>query len=574
MRVSRIAVLRRIRGYTRASKGSLLLLLLSTTAALPVTLLSPRFFQILIDDVMTQGETERFRIVVVGLLLVYVLRFLLDGVKLYSGNRLLNRFTLQLRADVLERVLRAPFSRQEKAEPGDLKMRLMDDVDKLGNFLDEQVAGFLYQVLLAGFSLYMAARIHVGLMLVCLAVLPPVFLLNRWIGRGTRLVNEDTRTVTEAYYASTHNSLQYWQEIKVNNAEGVFLDRFYRYRDQLARLGMRYIRYWACQEVFTDFKANYLTRVLVYVIGAFAVMRGELTVGTLVLFSEYFAYLFGALNSINEKNVALRVHAPYIRRVFETLDFPDGEGESAQAPVLSGALEVKGLSFAYRQGQPVLRGIDLRIEQGERVAIVGKTGCGKTTLLKLLVGLYEPTAGIVTCDGVPVTALSQDARSRQIGVVMQDPCLFNMSIRENLRLAKAEASEDELLTACRRAQIDDFIRGLPDGLDTVIGERGVKLSGGQKQRLAIAAALLKAPRILLLDEATSALDRVSEESVYAAIRSIARDMTVIVVTHKPSAIRLADRVIVLDGGRVTAAGTQDRIGRNAFDSDRTEPSPA
>ena len=557
MKILRIEVLKRIKPYALPLKWNILAVVLISALAMPVALISPRFFQILIDEVLAKRNMDQFRIVAAGLLGVYVIRFILDGGSLFFGNRLLNGFTLRLRADVFGKYRAAPFAFMEQKDVGDLKMRVMDDVDSLGSFIQGQVVDFCFAVLMIGFSLWMCVRVNPWLTLCSLAIIPFVFLINHLIGGGTRKVNEDIRRVNEKYYTSTHGSLQFWREMKAQNAEPVFISRFRHYRQLLAKLGLRWVRYWGFSEIFNDFKANYLTYVWVYCLGAFFVIRQEVTVGALMMFAQYFAMLFSSLDTVNGCNVALKTGLPYYRRVFDTLDFPE---EPAGKPAdLSGNITAENLTFGYRDGQTVLHHVDFSISPGETTAIIGKTGCGKTTLAKLLLGLYKPREGFIAFDGNPIAGIDKENLYGQIGVVMQDSFLFDMTIRENLLLSNAGADEAELASVCRKAAILDFIEGLPDRFDTVVGERGVRLSGGEKQRLCIARALLKKPKIILFDEAASALDAESEAIIDAAIDEIAADTTVIVITHKPAAAMRAKRIVVIEDGRVIGAGTHDEL---------------
>ncbi len=562
MKLNRFDILRQIKQYAWPVKGSIAALILTSAAAIPVSLVSPVFFQILLDEVMTQYNIESFSTVVLGLLSVYLMRFILDGSALFFGNRLLNTFTFSLRKDVLRKIRRTPFSFLEKKETGDLKMRLMDDVDCLGNFIREQVVDYLFGILMIVFTLYATLRIDVKMTLYCVAVIPLVFLVNYLIGRGTRKVNEEIRQVNEKYYSSTHSSLQFWREIKAQNTEEAFIERFVRFRRKLAKLGLRSIRYWAYTEVFNDFKTNYLTKVLVYIIGAFFLIRGELTVGVLIMYAEYFSMLFSALDSVNSKRAALKINAPYYQRIFETLSFPEEEDESRIDVNISGRVAIRDLCFGYQAGKEVLHHVDLTVDPGDYIAVIGKTGCGKTTLAKLLLGLYTPQGGEITFDGINLQDICRENFYEQIGVVMQDSYLFNMSIRENLLLYKENATKEELSSACRKANIHDFIAGLPEGYDSIIGERGVKLSGGQKQRLAIAGALLKSPKLIIFDEATSSLDRESEEIIHHSINEISKDTTVIVITHKPAAVLRARKIVAMEDGIITAAGSHEELMQN------------
>lgn len=564
MKISRLSVLKQMKSYTKSVKGSVAALFIISALAIPVTLISPKFFQILIDEVMEQRDMSKFTVVVLGLLMVYLLRFLLDGASLFFGNRVLNRFTYNLRKDVLQKYQKAPYSFLEKKEAGDLKMRIIEDVDCLGNFIREQVVDYFFGFFLIIFTLYAALRIDVKMTLYCLLVIPVVFFVNYLIGKGSRKINEKIRSVNQDYYSSTHSTLQIWREIKAQNAEKVFIDRFQNFRLILARLGLKSIRYWGYSEVFNDFKANYLTKVMVYIIGAFFVISGDISVGALIMFSEYFALFFSSLDSINSKRAELKVNTPYYKRIFETLDFPEESSIKSKAASLD-RIDINNLCFSYDKDGETLKNVTMSIKKGDYIAIVGKSGCGKTTLVKLLLGLYEVDSGDICWNLQSLRELDKESLYHQIGVVMQDSFLFNMSIRDNLLLSNQSAEETDLITACRCANIYDFIQSLPNGFDTVIGEQGVKLSGGQKQRLAIASALLKQPQLLIFDEAMSALDKQSEDVINNAINKLAKEMTVIVVTHKPATALRAKKVVVMENGKITAEGTHEQLlGKNKY----------
>ncbi len=561
----RLYVLKRIGKYTAMVKGHIIGLIIVALLALPISFISPKFFQILVDDVMEKSNLDKFWIVVIGLLFVYAIRFISDGLSLYFRNKILNTFTYNIRSDVFSKYKNSPFSFIEKKEIGELKMRIMDDVDALGNFIGEQVVNYLTGILMIAISVWILVGINIKMMLYCLTIIPIVFLVNYLIGIGTKKVNEQIRTVNSEYYTSTHNSLQFWREIKAQNSELTFIERFKNYRNILAKLGLKSIRYWAYTEIFNDFKTNYLTKVLVYIIGAYFVMDEQISVGVLIMFSEYFATLFSSLDSVNAKRVALKVNEPYYKRIFETLDFPTESDGGIEMDEFKNSIKFENVSFGYKSDKPVLKNVSLEIKKGDYLAIVGKTGCGKTTLIKTLLGLYPVEKGLISIDGINIDRINKRCIYENVGIVMQDNYLFDMSIKDNLLIACPQASESDIILACKRANIYDFISKLPNGLDTEIGERGVRLSGGQKQRLSIAAALLKNPEIIIFDEATSSLDKISENIINDAINTLSKTMTVIVITHKPATALRASRVVVMENGTITAVGTHNELSsKNGF----------
>ena len=558
----RLYVLKNIKRYLFRIKCSIAALVVLSLISLPVNLLSPKFFQILVDEVMYQKNSMLFWVVVLGMLAVFILKLVIDRFSLKLNNRIHNRFVYQLRKDVFEKYKKAPISFIEKKEIGELKMRLIDDINVLGNFVGDQIVGYIYGIALLMLTIIASVRISWQMTLLCIFVLPIVFIVDSLIGNGTRRINEEIRNVNSKYYTSTHNSLQFWREIKAQGSEQLFIERFQGFRDVLARLGLKSIRFWAYREVFSDFKSNYLTRVLVYIIGAFFVAKNQISVGTLIMFSEYFSMLFSSLESLNAKRISLKVNAPYYERVFDTFSFPEESTSAIDLKAIEKGIYFRNASFSYLKTIPVLKDISLQINKGDYVAIVGKTGCGKTTLAKLLLGLYDVTDGEILLDDIDVKRISRKALSNLLGVVMQDNYLFNLSIRENLLISNEAATETEMMEACKKANIYEFISEQLKGLDTVIGERGIKLSGGQKQRISIAAALLRKPQVLIFDEATSALDRQSEDIINDAINRVAEDITVIVIAHKPETVLRAQKVVVIEEGRIVAQGSHEELINN------------
>jgi ATP-binding cassette subfamily B protein len=249
-------------------------------------------------------------------------------------------------------------------------------------------------------------------------------------------------------------------------------------------------------------------------------------------------------------------------RVFEILDRRPRMTSPPGAPPLpagDGRVELRGISFAYETGDPVLRDIDLDVEAGRTVAIVGPTGSGKTTLVALLPRLYDPVEGSVLIDGADLRSVDVTALREEVGLVSDDPFLFSDTVRENIAYARPDATDEEVEGAARRAGIHDFIAGLPDGYETLVGERGMTLSGGQRQRVAIARALIKDPRVLILDDATSSVDATTEAEIKRALRELMRDRTTFVIGHRLSTVALADEVVVLEEGRIAARGTHDEL---------------
>ncbi|HZU82463.1 MAG TPA: ABC transporter ATP-binding protein, partial [Polyangiaceae bacterium] len=303
-------------------------------------------------------------------------------------------------------------------------------------------------------------------------------------------------------------------------------------------------------------------RLSAIALGGFYVARGELSLGALVAFLGYVGALFGPVQGLAGMVQTVRRGLVGLEIVFSILDANESLGDAPDAVELSGVrgeVEFRRVTFGYRRGQVVLRGIDLHVRAGQTVALVGPSGSGKTTLMALLQRLYDPDAGQVLIDGLDLTRLKQRSLREHIGVVLQDNVLFSDSVRDNIALGRPGASLEAIERAARDAHAHEFITELPEGYDTLVGERGATLSAGQRQRIAIARALLKDPPILVLDEATSALDAESEELVQDAMRRLEQGRTTFVVAHRLTTVTSADCILVFRRGQIIESGSHEEL---------------
>jgi ATP-binding cassette subfamily B protein len=303
-------------------------------------------------------------------------------------------------------------------------------------------------------------------------------------------------------------------------------------------------------------------RLAALALGGYLTLNGEITVGTLVAFLSYIGGLFGPVQALTNTYQSVRKASVSLETIYGILDADEVVGDVPNAEDVSplrGEVAIRGLSFGYQPALPVLRGVDLTVRRGETVALIGPSGSGKTTLASLIQRLYPVTDGSISIDGVDIRAMTQRSLRAQIGVVYQDPHLFNDTVRANIAYGRPDATVSAIEAAARAAQAHDFIMALPDGYDTIVRERGARLSGGQRQRVAIARALLKDPPILILDEATSALDSESERLIQLALDRLLAGRTAFVIAHRLSTVRGADRIVVLDQGRIAEMGSHDEL---------------
>ncbi len=305
-----------------------------------------------------------------------------------------------------------------------------------------------------------------------------------------------------------------------------------------------------------------LARIAAIAFGSLLILRGEMTLGTLVAFLGYVSGLFGPVQGLTGIYQTMRRASVSLDTIYSILDAQDQLADAPNAREVEsvrGEVLFAGVGFAYNEKKPILRQIDLYVRPGEMVALVGPSGAGKTTLMALLQRLYDPTAGAILVDGTDLRTLRQRSLRRQIGVVLQEALLFNDSVRNNIAYGKPGASEREIVEAAQAAHAHGFIARLPEGYETLVGERGSRFSAGERQRIAIARALLKNPPILILDEATSALDAESEALVQEALARLVKGRTTFVIAHRLSTVVGADRILVLKGGEIVESGDHDAL---------------
>jgi ATP-binding cassette subfamily B protein len=392
-------------------------------------------------------------------------------------------------------------------------------------------------------------------------VLVPLGALGLWLTRDviTRMSRElrEKNAAVGTHIIDTFTGIRL---VRGSATEGQELQRFERENLSLVASVLRYQWISSLSRGIPSFVlACSATLALLY--GGYMVRDGVITVGTLVAFTAFQVQVISPIQNLLGQYVALRKGKASLVRVFEFFDVPaeeDAEGAVAFTGVATGIV-FEGVTFAYGAEGRVLDGLSLEIPAGGTFALVGESGAGKSTLVDLLLRFYEPQGGEIRLDGAPLGRFRRATLRRKIALVSTDPYLFHGSLEENVRYGAADADDSRVADAIAGADLADLVRSLPEGLSTVVGERGVALSDGQRQRVALARAFLRAPEILVLDEATSSLDLLSEERIRRAIRELMRGKTTLIVTHRVHAVRDADRIAVLSNGRVSHIGTHEDL---------------
>lgn len=490
----------------------------------------------------------------------FLLRDGLNSLRIFINNTFEQKVIFDIRSDLYAKIQRLPLRWFDTRRTGDIMTRVVEDVTSMERVLIdgiEQGLVALLQVLVIGIWLY-SKNWPVAL----LATLPVPFLaLGAWFystkGRD-RYKNQ--RNAASDLNALLHDNISGIRQIKSYAAEEIEHQRFNQFSENLRQASLRIMRWWGIYSPGMSF-LRMTGYVIVLAAGGYAVMNQKMSAGELFSFTLLLGLFYEPIDKLNSLNQMLLSGKASAERVFDILDSENEDhadsGEFLTKPV-AGHIRFENVAFAY-QNQTTLHSLSLEALPGQTIALVGPTGAGKTTVLSLLARFYEITDGQITIDGQNTRHIAKSSLRDSIAYVTQEAFLFNGTVRENLLLAKRDATEDEIWQALTFAHAKSFVEKLPQQLDSNIGERGVKLSGGEKQRISIARALLKNAPILLLDEATASVDSETEHLIQQALDHLMENRTAIVIAHRLSTIRHADRIYVLQAGNVAEQGTHDDL---------------
>lgn len=543
----RLKVLRSLKPFAFGVKRFLLLNLIIGIFVMALGFVQPLFYKLFIDKVILKQEFSLMTIVAVGYGFVFAINLGLSYLKNYSTNRLVNRVVFRVKMKILQGFFNRDFPRYDHQSVGDMKMRLDDDTACIASYAGAQTVDYVIAYTTLVISAVMLFFIEWRLALFSCVVIPLTFWLDYVIAKHEAVILNKQRENDQKMSSWLHASVQGWREIKALNLQKHEERQFARYIHKYAIFFGTWINYWVVRVlVIPKIKEEFLMQFSLYFFGGLLIIGGHFEIGSLLVFMQYYGILSNAIKMVSGTDADLLTATPQSDRMMEELSCKIVRRRGLQTLGTSNRIEFQDVTFAYPDtAGNVVEKLSFSINDGERVGFTGKSGAGKTTVLKLIMGMLYPSSGTVLFSEVDLTKLSLDGVHRRAGFVMQENMLFNASIRENLRYGKDDASDEELVSACQKAFIYDFVKSLPDGFDTVIGERGIKLSGGQKQRIVLARLFLRDVKVFIFDEATSALDQYSESIVHDAIKSISQDKTIIVVAHRESSLALCDRVITL-----------------------------
>lgn len=493
--------------------------------------------------------------------IVFLVNSLTGFMRSYLTSFLSQQIIFDLKKDIYNRILNLPIKAFDKMRTGDFMSRLEGDVGGVADIITNQLINTIVEILRVIIVGIVIFSIDIYLALLVLVCFPVTFVIYHKFGVKIRKENEKLFELNDNYFSHIHQTISGIREIKSLGANIISFKNFLELSTSLKVKGFKINIISSVSQMISQI-VNFSSEIIVMLVGGYFVYLGTLTMENFIAFTSYSGQFSNSLMSVTQINASIQQVLTSLERIFGLLDNlnyciePIGKQKLKK---VNGSIVFKNVSFQYDEKTKILNNINLNIPANKKIAVVGQSGSGKTTLFNLLLRFYRPTKGIITIDGIPLFDIDEASLRENLAIVHQEPYFMTLSIKENLKLASPEATDKDLIEACKMAYIHDFIESLPDKYDTVLGENGITLSGGQKQRLAIARVLLRNARIILFDEATSALDNESQIKIKEAIDQIAKKHTVLIIAHRLVTVLEADEIIVMSNGEIVGFGKHNSL---------------
>jgi ATP-binding cassette, subfamily B, bacterial len=558
--------LSRIARLFHAYRGRLTILLGLIVVSAGIGVVSPFLLRAVLDKAIPEKDTRLLTLLVLGMIAASVSSGAIGVAQTWLSNSVGQRVMHDLRSAVYAHLQRMSLAFFTRTHTGEVQSRIANDIGGIDNVVTSTATSIMSNVTTVLATLVAMIALNWKLAVFSLALLPFFLWLTRKVGQERKRITSVRQSRLADMSTLVEESLSV-SGILLGKTMGRGPELVRRFSGESAQLADLEVRSrmagrWRMASVQMSFA---IMPALVYWFAGESIARGNgaISIGTVVAFTTLQTRLLFPMQSLLSVGLDVQTSLAMFARIFEYLDL-EVDIEEREHPVelhdVRGDVTFEDVSFRYDPGAPwTLSEVSAVVPAGTTTAIVGETGSGKTTMAYLVARLYEPERGRVTIDGIDVADASLDSLAATVGLVSQDTYLFHASIRENLSFACPDATDDEIVAAARTAQIHDLIAGLPDGYETMVGERGYRFSGGEKQRIAIARTVLRNPPVLVLDEATSALDNETERALQLALDELARGRTTIAIAHRLSTVREADQILVLDRGRVVERGTHEEL---------------
>ncbi len=553
-------MLKRFLSYYKPHKLTFALDMLSSLAMAVIAIFYPVITRTMLNDLIPNEKYTKIIIYGVGLLLIYLLRMGLSYYVQYYGHIMGVKMQATMRSQLFEHLEKLPFSFYDNHETGKIMSRMTTDLFDVAELAHHGPENFIITSVSIVISFCYLASINIWLALIIFVCLPFLIIVSMALRKRMRIAFKKRRESNAVINAALESSISGIRVTKAFNNADKEVEKFESGNTQFvenSRAAYKAMGMFHSQTTFiTD-----IFNVVILIAGGLFLYSGKIN------FGDYSAFIVSVNLFINPVNTLIRFMESFqdgvtgFERFVEIMDMPIEKDCENAKPVdrLDGTIEFKNVTYGYGNGDDVLNNVSFKINKGMTYALVGPSGSGKTTICHLIPHFYSINNGEILIDGININDITNESLRKNIGIVQQDVYLFNASIKDNILYGRPDASFEDVVEAAKHANIHDYVMTLPDGYDTVIGERGVRLSGGQKQRLSIARVFLKNPPILILDEATSALDNATEIMIQQSLDKLCQGRTTIVVAHRLSTIKNADKIAVVADGEICEEGTHDEL---------------
>ena len=557
-----MSILRRMLGYVRKYwyliTLSFSLTVVSRFLRIYVPLISTKA---IIDEVILQGNYDQLPFYLILIIGVYALNSIIAFFQRYINSYTSQKVVFTIRNELFTSLQGKSFSFYDRTQIGQLMARVTSDIRRMTMFYSfwmNSLFGSIIQIILI---YYYLTGIDINLTLISLLTIPFVFAINYFFMQKIHPINSTIREKYGILNATLQQNIVGMSVVRIFTNEPFEMKKFEEVNNTFLNANMQEVKLRSIYRPFTGFLLGLGTAIL-YWLGSGEVIRNTLSLGSLLLFSQYMSMLTMPVRFVS---ILINLYSRAIagaKRVFEIIDSkPEIEDKpnATKLPPIRGEVRFSDVTFEYLKDRPVLNDINFLVKPGETIAILGATGSGKSSLIYLIPRFYDVIKGTITIDDYPIRDVTLKSLRSKVGIVLQDIFLFSTTIKENIVFGQPDATMEEIVKVAKLAQAHDFIMSFPDGYDTMVGERGVTLSGGQRQRVAIARTILRDPRILILDDSTSFVDTKTEHEIQKALDELRKDRTTFVITQRLSTIKNADRILVLDNGKIEEIGTHKEL---------------
>lgn len=553
----------RILSYFKPYWKQMLLALISIIAISLLGLVSPMVIRSIVDKALPQKNLKLLSLLIIVSILSTILLSLLQVGQSYLNTWIAKHIILNMKNEMYLHLQKMSLAFFSTAQPGEIITRITSDIDGIQDIFNATVVNALSSIFVLLTTAAAIISMNWKLAIAGMCVLPLFILPTRKVGKMRwRIATKSQEKIGELNQIIQETlSISGAVLSKIFTKEKDEYKKFKEINEEVTKLQIResVVGRWFFMtiSIFTT-----IGPMLIYFYGGYLFIKGEISIGSIIAFVALLTRLYGPVSQLSSIHIDVTRSFALFNRIFEYFDQPCdiiNKPDAKELGTIQGKVEFENVSFSYNSKVKVLKDLNFSVNPGSMIALVGSSGAGKTTITNLIPRLYEVNSGSVRIDGYDVKDAVLESLRKQIGIVMQEPYLFNDTIEENLKYGKSDATEEEMINACKAAYIHDFIMGLPDKYKTVVGNRGIKLSGGEKQRISIARVILKNPRIIILDEATSSLDSVSEMYIQKAMVPLLDKRTSFVIAHRLSTVLAADQIFVIDNGTIAEVGKHEEL---------------